>query len=630
METFDFDEIKKDFIIIPDADYTPVIDDYSLAGNLQKGLKASAANIPMSVEEVTPEKIEQITDAATPFGGAIKFTYKLNEVLNALPDKQRFSAKQLEGYLKKKEVSPKEIEQSGILKNVMDDTTPIQAKMWKDNLAASGKNKITDESIPSDKYADITYQREGINTPTYQETLTTIREPKHDAPMLKHFGEDIYNINEGRRNLDSPLVKELTDELDIVETQLEEILDRTDDIGDVTGNMMALVARKKELRKTLKELNPDQQQTLLGWRRTHEQEIDGQNTLILNEFQSDWAQMERSKVGGRSIFRSTKQKLNLLKEKRAVLDAGTEEYKKVNKEIQDLTAKHLGYDEVVADFPMKPDKFAQYEIVASLNDAIKKGIKRVAIPIEREGDLAGNAGVTKFYESLDKSILPGIQKKLEKQGLKLEITSPKPLTPEADLITVGEHLTTWLAQFPETQKLATKIQTSGNLKKDLEDLVGNWPEVLNSKQATASYPFKESFDDVIQKTNKAFELNADAFKFTDDAMVDYEQLPKSMRNKLEDYGVVFEAEDHHTMGFDINYLYRNLPEEIDVQLEDFIAKYRFKNRFTSGASPDRMHILELKEIPNKDVNWDVWAILGTVGTAGYATQEGETYDFDKL
>lgn len=50
----------------------------------------------------------------------IDMRYKLDDTLAAL-GKQKFSAKQLEGYLTKQGVSPKEIKQSGIFEGMADD-----------------------------------------------------------------------------------------------------------------------------------------------------------------------------------------------------------------------------------------------------------------------------------------------------------------------------------------------------------------------------------------------------------------------------------------------------------------------------------------------------------------------------
>ena len=51
-------------------------------------------------------------------------------------------------------------------------------------------------------------------------------------------------------------------------------------------------------------------------------------------------------------------------------------------------------------------EFVSLSRLDALNEAIENGTKRVAIPIERENELSGSAGVTKFYEQLNKKVLP--------------------------------------------------------------------------------------------------------------------------------------------------------------------------------------------------------------------------------
>jgi hypothetical protein len=70
---------------------------------------------------------------------------------------------------------------------------------------------------------------------------------------------------------------------------------------------------------------------------------------------------------------------------------------------------------------MSEKSHSQFQIVSAIDEAIKNGTNRVAIPIQRENELVGTEGVTKFYDSLNQSILPDIKKKLEKQGLRLKL-----------------------------------------------------------------------------------------------------------------------------------------------------------------------------------------------------------------
>ncbi|MGL5750978.1 MAG: hypothetical protein ACRCXT_10655, partial [Paraclostridium sp.] len=54
----------------------------------------------------------------------IEFRYKLDDTLEGLGS-QKFTAKQLEGYLLGKGVSPKEIKQSGIFEGMSDDNRAL-------------------------------------------------------------------------------------------------------------------------------------------------------------------------------------------------------------------------------------------------------------------------------------------------------------------------------------------------------------------------------------------------------------------------------------------------------------------------------------------------------------------------
>lgn len=294
----------------------------------------------------------------------IEFRYKLDDTLEGLGT-QKFTAKQLEGYLLSKGVSPKELKQSGIFDGMLEDNRALPADMW---LNKSGKQSINTFNVaPEDLgYAEYTLGRKGTGTETYKETLATVQRPKNNTPETPHFENEI---------------------------------------------------------STPKE-------SLLGWRRTHIDEINGKKTLVLNEFQSDWAQTERA---GRGIFESNKPSIrevsmarklvnNYINSNNVNLDdfvrgkvALPPEVAQAN-ELVEKASKNI-----VADFPMSEVKHHQFQIVGAINDAIKEGIDTVAIPIQRENELAGSKGVTKFYESLNTKILPDIRKKLGKQGLKIKV-----------------------------------------------------------------------------------------------------------------------------------------------------------------------------------------------------------------
>lgn len=302
----------------------------------------------------------------------IEFRYKLDDTLENLGN-QKLTAKQLEGYLLGKGVSPKEIKQSGIFDGMIDDNRAFSGSEWLDK---SGNQRINTFNVGMYDlhYDKITLGRKGYDTMSYAETLSTIAKPKNNAPDTPHFRDEI---------------------------------------------------------STPKE-------SLLGWRRTHIDEINGKKTLVLNEFQSDWAQTERA---GRGTFESNKKTIDILyiksiysedKEKaynyaKKFVDDADDYYEidslepSLNRLLDIISKYNTKPNKVVADFPMSEIKHHQFQIVGAINDAIKEGIDTVAIPIQRENELMGSAGVTKFYESLNTKILPDIRKKLEKQGLKIKV-----------------------------------------------------------------------------------------------------------------------------------------------------------------------------------------------------------------
>lgn len=299
----------------------------------------------------------------------IEFRYKLDDTLEGLGT-QKFTAKQLEGYLLGKGVSPKEIKQSSIFDGMIDDNRALPADMW---LNKSGAQRVQEEGRFG--YEDITLGRKGIEPESKYSVTTSYVKPTELPTNPPHFGASEYY----------------------------------DKFGDE---------------------GTEKTRSLLGWRRTHIDEINGKKTLVLNEFQSDWAQTERA---GRGIFESnvpSKDQVieaenlvrNYLKENNITIHDVIQGRVKLPTDIAKADKLVENYDKTkVADFPMSEIKHHQFQIVGAINDAIKEGIDTVAIPIQRENELVGSAGVTKFYESLNTKILPDIRKKLEKQGLKIKV-----------------------------------------------------------------------------------------------------------------------------------------------------------------------------------------------------------------
>lgn len=372
----------------------------------------------------------------------IEFRYKLDDTLTDLGE-QKFTARQLEGYLTGKGVSPKEIKQSGLLKGFESDNRAIPASEW---LSRSGSQRLSTTTLQGGKYGSANFDNislgtKGVDNETYKETLTGIASPKTNMPNEPHFNNQLPNV---------PNPKEI---------HAKEAVDKYIAKEQSNGRVFIDILNDTEYKKLSSELKsasliPDKSQSLLGWRRTHVDDINGKKTLVLNEFQSDWAQTERA---GSGTFESNSGK--------------------------------------VADFPMSELKHHQFQIVGAIDDAIKQGIDTVAIPIQRENELAGSAGVTKFYESLNTKILPDIRKKLEKQGLKISVSKKpyKSSSSSSSSIDVDQNLLNkwediddkfYGKQAPETIKALKEIQDS------------TW---FDSFYNHNEYPYEYKIDELIKK-----------------------------------------------------------------------------------------------------------------------------------
>jgi len=504
--------------------------------------------------------------------GGIDFTYKLDTVLSSLNPKQKFSKDQLEGYLKKQGVSPKEIKQSGIFEQA--HTRPITAEEWiKTN---PGKHRLTEEVSDAQEYADITLNpQEAVASGTYREQLTLVNKPDTKAPQMSHFAHDVQGYNE-------QAIMNETDQLLKRQDEIDKELAKLPDLGINPENGTPLQSPKEvELYNELNEIekklsyavSPTQEKTLLGWRRLHDESINGKPTTVLNELQSDWAQSERS---GRGLFKSTSDTLPTVKElevdrKRliAVDQRANEILKQLNGKKENITPKleeewnNLRKEKIeliekdrreskllekagrgiVADFPMSEKKFHQYQIVAAINEAIETGTNRVAIPINREGALHGTPGVTKFYDSLDKKVLPEIRKKLEKQGMRIK-TSREDYG-GSDEIPNG-HALDW-----------------------------HYPEHLDSLA-------EEMPDDLANIIRESIYMTENA------------ELP------------VFNGDSLRGVDFG------KFQSEIDEAIEQF-DWYKANGKVAGSMAPEPLHILEIEEIPNKKVRWDIYSVLGAIG-----------------
>ena len=303
--------------------------------------------------------------------------------------------------------------------------------------------------------------------------------------------------------------------------------------------------------------NPENsvQKSILGWNRVHQDEINGKPTTVLNELQSDWMQAERQGAG---VFESKADKNTI------ATDGSTEK--------------------LIADFPMKPEKFQQLMIVDALNEAWENGTKRVAIPIERENELVGKEGVTKFYENLNKSILPDIRKKLEKQGLRVKVSMEdygssglKPNKNGGDLGLLKE------------KHIRDNLDISHLSDAELHDALRNVVKDIRNSLLSS-------------------------------------RLSRSGLEALENKGVDVEGELFHKLltGKYLTPYARNLPSFA----VDFFNSRSSKNNELSGflkahipgTPANRLHILEIEEVPNARVKWDVYGLLASLGLGGLASQ----------
>ncbi len=368
----------------------------------------------------------------------IEFEHKLERVIAELPDTTTFNTETMKKYLTKKGVSPKEMEQSGILDMYKGDYK-LSAKDWKEDFKHGGK--FTEQDVTGMEsfgaLDGITLGRNGVENKTYKETMTQIPNTQPGNPRtLRHYQD----INTGSK-------------------------------------------------------------TNLGWRRVHVDHINGKDTTVLNEFQSDWAQYERDGYGA---FKSSKKytqqegeqlQMDLNQKLIEAEEAGDKEQQKLLNDQIDKISMNMTEGDVINDFPISQKKFHQMQIVKAIDESIKNGTGRVAIPIQRENELVGSDKVTNFYDMLDKSILPDIRKKLDKQGLKLKVTREK-YEASPDNIYAGGSTEDWDA-------IAEKMQNDGLSSTDVDEyyevLMGslrdnNWNQMESMKYmdewAEAKYPDK--------------------------------------------------------------------------------------------------------------------------------------------
>ena len=376
----------------------------------------------------------------------IEYRYKMNDLLDSLPITQKFTSEQLKGYMLKQGVSPKEIEASNIFKGFENDNKALTIEEWR---GINPSNQVLRKSQSDRIYEDITLGKQGVDNPTYKVNEFLTKDKIEGNTNLKHKmqGSSMYDEN-----------------------------------------------------------------TQLGWNRVHQDTINGKPTTVLNELQSDWMQAERQGAG---TFESNRPTSLEVREARNLV---SKYLKDNNVNIDDLIRGKVilppeiakadklveNYaNPIIKDFPMKPEKFQQLMIVDGINEAINNGTMRVAIPIQRENELIGSAGVTKFYESLNTKILPDMRKKLEKQGLKIMVDKT-PYVGRQELPGVDTLLEEMLYfardnDYASMDTIGSKIadfESSNGLIESLNDLT-NWAK---------EFEYEDMLDEFLATYTKPIDL----------------------------------------------------------------------------------------------------------------------------
>ena len=327
------------------------------------------------------------------------------------------------------------------------------------------ENKYT-RAGDNNSYDDITLGNKGIYNDSYQvkEFMTT--KQNKSTNLIHEFGDNTHEP-------DIDVVSELNRKIQGIENEAADVFDDIEELRsslraherepdpdmesiklllkDIENNkkfhdglMKDLEQAEIDLHNEHMGINPYEQSSQLGWNRVHQDEINGKPTTVLNELQSDWMQAEREGAGTfESRSDEIKKKLKEIKDISTKLDnlefeymkqnpnsslsalRNSKEYTKLNDKLIELDPEGNlthGNQKIIADFPMKPEKFQQLMIVDAINESIENGTNRVVIPIQRENEeLAGTAGVTKVYERLSKQ-LKTIQKKLSASNLEIKLS----------------------------------------------------------------------------------------------------------------------------------------------------------------------------------------------------------------
>ncbi len=387
----------------------------------------------------------------------IDFRYKLDDTLDSIQGK--LSPKQIAGYLTKRGVSPKEIQQSGILD--VDVDKPMSGKEWLHALERKGNMHHTNKTSGSNEFDYITNMQQGVDNPTYKESLTTIKKPNKNPHKMTHFDWEVDRSVVEREVYDTTIEELAVKNLKKVMKEIKEFK------GDKLGEEFMYLTQDRN--RFL--LDAGVPQSLLGWNRTHVAKYKGKDALYLTEFQSDWSQAERTygstykfnkkfKYSEDEEIYMIEKSSDIYREIEATINKSTDldDYDiprepELIKQIEDLENQKDIIDENLAfmdkwdrlaDFPMNDENFARLQIVEGIDEAIKQGVDKVVIPIEREIDLEGAKEVTDYYNSLGKkTILPKIKKELNKQGLDITISKSSQDYWEIDIKQKGDKPVKW-------------------------------------------------------------------------------------------------------------------------------------------------------------------------------------------
>ena len=448
----------------------------------------------------------------------IQLNYKLDEELEKLSDNQKFTKEQIVSYLTKRGVSPKEIEAAGI----NDITGTLTARQLKD---LPKDNKLRDLDL-EDEYAEYTYKKEGAFKGDYKELGDTIHSSKYK----------IENTHYDRRYID----------------------------------------------------NFNTEDNLLGHIRFHTSDIGNKKVLMLNELQSDWAQTERA---GRGKFKKSLRPIEKIKEDKTVFarelhklyssgyNINSAEVQPIKETIIKLNRELHEAENATPNFPMNEKKYRQLQIVKAINEATKRNLDTILIPIERErNSLVGTKGVTKFYDGLYKSTLKDMEKKL---GIKVtrhkEDFIPKPHVKKGELDNLNiEKFEHKLKNITFKDNPLTEKHMINTLKSIKDDISAERYEYLT---AVLEAPGEVS----LYNSHNADILLRDLTTNLLEKSTTEEQILYSDGNPIKKYVKTLLENTE------------NMPYQSDVFWKIDIPK-------------------------NIKKSWNVWSAVGALGLAGYATQ----------